>query len=80
LKAIKVIIVLVFGFESLNKLGSTWNGRHELIDFSLKEALCGQIWLVVNTFDEIFVVCCAVIIRSNFEIHVESFSDEHFEE
>ena len=30
LKAIKVIIVLVFGFESLNKLGSTWNGRHEL--------------------------------------------------
>jgi len=26
-------IVLVFGFESLNKLGSTWNGRHELIDF-----------------------------------------------
>ena len=71
--------MLVFGFESLNKLGSTWNGRHELIDFSIKEALCGQIWLAVNTFDEI-LRCSAVIIRSNFEIHFESFSDERFEE
>jgi len=35
--------------------------------------------LDVNTFDEI-LRCSAVIIRSNFEIHFESFSDEHFEE
>jgi len=49
----------------------------------LKEALCGQIFSFScqDTFDEILrCMCSAVIIRSNFEIHFESFSDEHFEE